>query len=313
MNACSVPTAVVAYTMVGLSFLVGYYPAHAQDDFRDARNKILNKISNTESLHGSWVTVGVADRGGPWLFKISVDSSQAAQQAKELRSLIASVVGNKPYSISREVVSKNISGSVQALQDVISEEEAFQGVSLKGAYFAPLSETNPARRLILSGRSPFEIEKRKPLLQSLLLKYNEVLKDYPTISEGDDGKVDLNIVNSSTLTNGIRFVNNSTLEGERLYTLGMTKYNEGLYAEATKLFGTACIEAPYFDEAKVWLALSQMQLGDEKSAIKRLKYLVKQERDLGFSSSSKVAIALESLQGPIRARFEDLVRKAFND
>lgn len=313
MKACSAATAVVTYTMVGLSFLVGYHPVQAQDDFREARNKILNKITNTESLHGSWVTVGVAERDGPWLFKLSVDSSRADQQTKELRRIIADTVGSAKYVISREIAKRDVSGSVQALQDAISEDEVFQGVNLKGAYYAPLSESNPAPRLILSGRSPYEIEKQKPLQQLLLLKYNEVLKNYPAVSEGDDGRVDLNIVNSSTLTNGIRFVNNSTREGERLYTLGMDKYKEGLYGEAAKLFGTACVEAPHFDEAKVWLALSQMQMGNERSALKRLKYLVKQERDVGYSSSFKVATALESLQGPIRARFDDLVRKAFNE
>lgn len=309
-----VTSSLVTYVLVGCSFFTGTTPLAAQQDLRGALNKILATIVNHESLHGSWVTVGLAERGGPWLFNLSVDSSRAAQQEAALRKLIAETVGNTPFRISNDVAKKDVSGSVRALQDAISEDNAFQGVALKDAYFAPLSDANSTnRRLVLNGRSPFDMSKRKDLQQALLIKYNDVLKNYPNITEGDDAKTDINIVNPSTLTNGIRLVPNSTWEGERLYTMGMHKFNEGQYHDAARLFATASIEAPNFTEAKVWQALSLMQMGDEGAALKRLKYLVKQEREAGYSSSHSVANSLESLQGPLRTRFDELVRRAFND
>ncbi|HEV7225429.1 MAG TPA: hypothetical protein VGN42_22170, partial [Pirellulales bacterium] len=299
--------------------------------------EIAREMRDNPKLRGAWLFVELDTPGntpdgaaapGKLRFRRVLDRRRAAAQRQELSRLIAAWAPAGNYRVEAKLDREYpFSDFVAELQLAVETEPRLGGCMVSGGYYAA-DENEPGKlNLVLLGRiakegQDVEIEGLcGGLMRTDPAWVKPAASDAAPASDSSPAsdRADFIPLAISPTSAQLKVVEPSEANGRWFYAAGLNHFWRGEYAQAAQSFRQAALESPRKLQYQYWRVLSDLALGDNDLARRRMATAVERFRDSDFDRQSPEYLAvvrsLERVQGPLRRQLlkletEALVRDA---
>lgn len=282
--------------------------------------EIARAVQVAPNLHGAWLYVQRAaadepDSPGKLVFRRVLDRSRAAAQQTELARLIAAWAPQGGYEVLAEQdLLLPFSQLMAELQLAVETEPRLGGCMVSGGYYEADKSEPGKLNLVLQGRIAKEGQDVE--IEALC---GRIMRAHPAWVKlaGDQAAADaadfiplLITPNSAEL----KVVEPSEANGRWFYGVGLRHFWRGDYHRAARSFRQAVLESPGKLQYCYWWILSDLAVGDQPLARRRMLTAVQRFRDSDFDRQSPDYVAvvrsLERVQGPLRRQLLKLETQA---